>query len=134
MPRRVQIKVKSIMPGYCKGEALVLNRHISFFGEVDPETGCLKENLELCMANKVLVFKGSRGSTVGPYIVYALRKNNKHPICIIVEEVEPLLLAGCVLGEIPLYVVESINALKDESGKVVEVRVEDNGHYIYIYD
>ncbi|MEM1639187.1 MAG: DUF126 domain-containing protein [Desulfurococcaceae archaeon] len=132
MSPKAGIKVKPIVPGYCKGEVLLLNRFISFFGEVDPETSCLRENMEICVASKVLVFKGSRGSTVGPYIIYALKKNNKHPVCMIVEEAEPLLIAGCVLGEIPLYVVESINAL--ESGKIIEVKVEGNEYYIYAPD
>jgi len=126
-----RIKVKPIIPGNCRGVALVLDKYISFFGEIDPETGCLREDPGICLSGKVFIFKGSRGSTVGPYILYALRKHDNHPICIIAEEVEPLLIAGCVLSEIPLYLINSFNVLVDElNGKTVEVRVEGNEHYL----
>ncbi|MEM4481665.1 MAG: DUF126 domain-containing protein [Desulfurococcaceae archaeon] len=105
------IKVKTVVPGYCRGEPVLLNRYISFFGEVNPETGCLVGENNVCLPGKVLVFKGTRGSTVGPYIIYALKKNSKGPVCMIVEDLEPMLVAGCVLAEIPLYSTESIEAL-----------------------
>jgi len=101
----LRAKLRPVIPGVCKGELLIVDRYISFFGEVDPVTGCLKNTTDLCVGGKVLVFRGSRGSTVAPYILYALRKNSKAPTCMLVKEVEPMLVAGCVLGEIPLYVV-----------------------------
>ncbi|MEM0000053.1 MAG: DUF126 domain-containing protein [Desulfurococcaceae archaeon] len=120
----VRVRVKPIIPGECKGSLLILDRHISFFGEVDPETGCLKEgDIDICIDGKVLAFRGSRGSTVGPYVLYALKKNAKAPLCMLVEEVEPMLVAGCVLGDIPLYVVEPFSVLSGiPDGAHVEVR------------
>lgn len=113
--------MKPIVPGQCKGRLLALDKYISFFGEVDPETGCLREE-QVCFEGKVLAFRGSRGSTVGPYVLYALRKNSKNPVCMLVASVEPMLVVGCVLGEIPLYLVEDIDALLSvPSGTLVEV-------------
>lgn len=124
------IRLKPIISGDCKGELIVLDQYLSFFGEVDPETGCLRDIAEeLCISNKVLVFKGSRGSTVGPYIIYALKKNGKNPLCMIVKDIEPMLVAGCVIAEIPLYVIEDYNEIiKLPIGIYVEVR--DNGLYV----
>lgn len=103
-------RVKSIIEGECRGNILVLDKYISFFGEIDPETGCLRGE-STCISNKVLVFRGSRGSTVGPYVVYALKKNSKAPTCIIVSEIEPMLVVGCVIAEIPLYITDSFDKL-----------------------
>lgn len=103
-------KVKRVVDGECFGEPVVLNQYLSFFGEVDPAKGVVKTDAgEVGVAGKVLVFKGSRGSTVGSYIIYALRKNNVNPHCMIVKEVEPILIAGCVLAGIPLLVAEDFD-------------------------
>lgn len=83
-----------------------MDRYISFFGEVDPSRGVLKlGDRELDISGKALVMRGTRGSTVGSYIVYALRRHGKAPSCIIVKEAEPILIAGCVLADIPLFVI-----------------------------
>ncbi len=98
-----ELALKPLVPGECRGRVLILDQYLSFFGEVDPETGCIRGS-NICFPGRVLVFRGSRGSTVGPYIIYALKKNDKAPVCMIVEEAEPLLVAGCVLAGIPLYI------------------------------
>ncbi len=98
--------VKPIVPGPCSGEVVLVNGYISFFGEIDPERGCFIDSKNVCFHDKILVFKGTRGSTVAPYVIYALRRNNTAPRCILVAEVEPMLIAGCVLAEIPLFTVE----------------------------
>lgn len=118
------VEAKAIVPGYCEGAIVAYNGYISFFGEVDPQSGCLVEG-GVCITGKVLAFRGSRGSTVGPYIIYALSKNSKGPRCMVVEEVEPMLVAGCVLAGIPLYKVKSINSLLNlPTGSYVEIRGE----------
>ncbi len=109
-----KIKItKTIVDGDCSGEAVFIDRYISFFGEVNPREGIvLPERIPI--SGKVLVFRGSKGSTVGSYIIYALKYYGKHPICMIVYEAEPILIAGCILAEIPLFVV------KDEYEKLKE--------------
>lgn len=131
LPVEARIKVKPVVPGICKGEALVIDRYLSFFGEVDPETACLRDDPNVCIQGKVLVFRGSRGSTVGPYIIYALSRSDKKPVCMIAEEVEPMLIAGCVLGEIPLYkLISRSHELNRLSGRVVEVVKHGDEYFI----
>ncbi|MGC8982297.1 MAG: aconitase X swivel domain-containing protein [Desulfurococcaceae archaeon] len=120
MSAESMVKIKQIVPGICKGKLLLLERYVSFFGEVDPESGCLREE-NICVSNVVLAFKGTRGSTVAPYIIYALKKNGKSPICMLVEEAEPMLIAGCVVAEIPLYAVEDLSKLRGFAGCHVKV-------------
>jgi len=89
-----------------EGEALVTGQGISFFGGVDPKTGIVRERgHELCgadMTGKVLVFPKGKGSTVGSYVIYQLRKNGHAPAAIINVETETIIAAGCILAEIPL--------------------------------
>ncbi|MEM4663815.1 MAG: DUF126 domain-containing protein [Desulfurococcaceae archaeon] len=114
------VKVKAIVPGMCKGELIAVNKYVSFFGEVDPESGCLMED-HLCIPGSVFAFKGTRGSTVAPYVLYALKRKGKNPSCIIVEDVEPMLVTGCVIAEIPLYQVLDFDKLVHFNGWNVEV-------------
>lgn len=115
-----RITVDVVVPGPCSGRLVFLDRYISFFGEVDPETGCFREE-PTCIGNVVLAFRGTRGSTVAPYVVYALKKNEKAPVCMLVEEVEPMLVVGCVLADIPLYRVRNYRLLESLQDRLVEV-------------
>jgi len=89
-----------------EGEALVSSMGISFFGGVDPKTGVIREKgHDLCgqdITGKVLVFPKGKGSTVGSYVLYQLRKNGHAPAAIINRETEAIIATGCILAEIPL--------------------------------
>ena len=113
-------RVEPIVPGVCRGKLVVVNRYISFFGEVDPEKGLLKEE-SVSLKDAVLAFKGTRGSTVAPYILYAMSKSSNKIACILVEEAEPMLVTGCVLSEIPLYKITNLGMLLKLNGYYVEV-------------
>lgn len=89
-----------------EGYALVTAQGISFFGGVDPKTGEVREKgHELfgeSVAGRVLVFPKGKGSTVGSYVIYQLKKNGKAPAAIINAETEAIIAAGCILAEVPL--------------------------------
>ncbi|MDH7556910.1 MAG: aconitase X swivel domain-containing protein [Candidatus Methanosuratincola sp.] len=89
-----------------QGEALVTRQGISFFGGVDPATGIVREGGHELFGRdvtaKVLVFPKGKGSTVGSYVLYQLRKNGHAPAAIINVETEAIIAAGCILAEIPL--------------------------------
>ncbi len=89
-----------------EGEALVTRQGISFFGGVDPEMGVVRERgheiFGADMTGRVLVFPKGKGSTVGSYVLYQLRKNGHAPAAIINVETEAIIVAGCILAEIPL--------------------------------
>ena len=77
------LKGRKIYPGQVQGEALVTSMGISFFGGVDPESGIVVERgheLEgQSIAGKVLVFPTGKGSTVGSYTLYRLKRNGMAP-------------------------------------------------------
>ena len=96
---------RMIYPGQISGEALVSRLGISFFGGVDPESGIIMEaghDLQgQSIAGKVLVFPSGKGSTVGSYVLYRLKKSNHAPLAIINADCETIIAVGCIIAEIP---------------------------------
>ena len=105
-----------IFAGKAEGEALVTSMGISFFGGVDPETGIIVERgheLEgQCIAGRVLAFPTGKGSTVGSYTLYRLRKNGLAPAAILNVECETIIAVGCIIAEIPCVDHIQIDQLK----------------------
>ncbi len=114
---------RKISTGNAAGEALVTSMGISFFGGVDPETGCVVEKgheLEgKSIAGKVLVFPTGKGSTVGSYTLYRLKKAGLAPAAILNLEAETITAVGCIISDIPC--VDHIPVEKIETGMQVSV-------------
>ncbi len=101
----MKLQGRSIYTGCAEGEALVSQMGISFFGGVDPESGIVVErghDLEgQSVAGKVLVFPTGKGSTVGSYTLYRLKKAGLAPAAIVNAECETIIAVGCIIAEIP---------------------------------
>lgn len=109
---------RSIFPGMVKGQALVSQMGISFYGGVDPETGIITESGHdlqgQSMAGKILAFPSGKGSTVGSYILYRLKKNGHAPLAVVNAESETIIAVGCIIAEIPC--VDQVDLTKLETG------------------
>ncbi len=96
---------RKIYSGQAEGEALVTSMAISFFGGVDPETGVVVEHgheLEgQSISGRVLVFPTGKGSTVGSYTLYRLKRAGLAPVAIVNAECETITAVGCIIAEIP---------------------------------
>ncbi len=96
---------RKIYQGRAEGEALVSAMSISFFGGVDPETGIVVEKghplAGQSISGKILVFPTGKGSTVGSYTLYRLKKGGLAPLAIINAECETITAVGCIIAEIP---------------------------------
>jgi len=99
------VSCRKIAKGTATAEALVSSEPISFFGGVDPDSGIVVEKghpLEgRSIAGKVLVFPQGKGSTVGSYTLYRLKKNGKAPAAIINSECETIVAVGAIISGIP---------------------------------
>ncbi len=99
------LRGRKISPGSAVGEALVTPNGLSFFGGVDPQTGVVVEkghSLEgQSIGGKVLIFPTGKGSTVGSYTLYRLKKAGKAPVAILNVEAETITAVGCIIAEIP---------------------------------
>jgi predicted aconitase with swiveling domain len=100
----MKMQGRSIYPGVAQGEALVTSQAISFFGGIDPETGCVVERGHTLegqyIGGKVLVFPTGKGSTVGSYTLYRLKHNGHAPLAILNAECETITAVGCIIAEI----------------------------------
>ncbi|WP_455363959.1 DUF126 domain-containing protein [[Eubacterium] cellulosolvens] len=119
----MKLKGRTISQGKATGETLKTNQGISFFGGVDPDTGIITEKgheLEgKSIVGKILIFPTGKGSTVGSYTLYRLKKNGKSPAAIINRECETIVAVGCIISEIPC--IDKVDIDKIPSGANIEV-------------
>ncbi len=119
----MKIKGRKIYKGTVEAEAIVTNDAISFYGGVDPDTGKVVEvghELEgQSITGKVLVFPTGKGSTVGSYTMYRMKKNNMAPAAIVNEQIDTIIAVGCIISEIPC--VDKIDIKNIKSGQKIIV-------------
>ena len=63
--------------------------------------------------DKILVFPCGKGSTVGSYVIYGLKKNGVAPKGIINKETETIVATGVILAGIPCVDQIDIDKIKD---------------------
>jgi len=126
----IRLYGRGIVGGRAQGKAIVTSQPISFFGGLDPEKGTIIERgheLEgKKVTGKILVFPRGKGSTVGSYVIYAMKRRGKSPAAIVNIETEPIIAAGCVLANIPLIDKLNENPTKViKTGDLVEVLADE---------
>lgn len=91
--------------GSAGGEALVSETDLAL-SLIDPETGIVTQpSHPLCgtsVAGRVLVFPNGSGSSSGSYRLMHLSELGKAPAAIVNAQANAVVIAGSVLGEIPL--------------------------------
>ncbi len=119
----MELKGRIILKGIAEGEALTTTMPISFYGGVDPETSeILEKGHELQgkqIKGKILVFPNGKGSTVGSYTLYRLKKGGVAPAGIINRDCETVVAVGAIISEIPC--VDEIDISKIETGDTVRI-------------
>jgi predicted aconitase with swiveling domain len=121
----MEIRCHKVASGYARGPALVTKEPISFLGNVDPMTGMVvdpaHELFGRSVAGTVLIFPGGKGSTVGSYVIYQLKKRGLAPAAMINIRSEPIVAVGAIISGIPLVDRVPEEILELESGALVEV-------------
>ena len=121
----MELKGRIISKGRGEGEALATSQPISFYGGVDPNTGeVIEKGHELqgkTVKDRVLVFPTGKGSTVGSYTLYRMKKNGTAPAAIINRECETVVAVGAIISEIPC--ADQIDITQIKTGD--RVRVEN---------
>ena len=117
------MKGRTISPGKTEGVAIVSPEPIGFYGGIDIKTGIVIEKghpLEgKSVTGKILVFPSGKGSTVGSYVIYGLKKNGVAPSGIINKETETIVATGVILAGIPC--VDQIDIDKIEDGDMISL-------------
>ena len=121
----LEIKCHRVASGCASGPALVTREAISFLGNVDANTGMVvdpaHELFGQCIAGKVLIFPGGKGSTVGSYVIYQLKKRGLAPAAMINIRSEPIVAVGAIISGIPLVDRVDEEILQVKNGTLVEV-------------
>ena len=121
------MKGRMISPGKAEGVAIVTSEPIGFYGGIDSKTGIVIDKghpLEgKCIKDKILVFPCGKGSTVGSYVIYGLKKNGVAPRGIINEETETIVATGVILAGIPCVDKIDIKQIKD--GSIILLDADD---------
>jgi predicted aconitase with swiveling domain len=120
---KMKLQGRKIYKGNVEAEAIVTKDGISFYGGVDPDTGKVVEvghELEgQSITGKVLIFPTGKGSTVGSYTMYRMKKNSMAPAAIVNKEVDTIVAVGCIISEIPCVDKIDINNIKTGQKVVV---------------
>lgn len=118
------MKGRVIYPGKTEGIAIVSKEPIGFYGGLDIKTGIVIEKghpLEgKNVTNKILVFPCGKGSTVGSYVIYGLKKNGVGPKGIINKETETIVATGVILAGIPCVDQIDIEKIKDGDAVILD--------------
>ena len=119
----MKLEGRKIYKGIAKGKAIVTKSGISFYGGVDPDTGKVVEvghELEgKSITGKILVFPSGKGSTVGSYTMYRMKKNNTSPVAIVNEQIDTIIAVGCIISEIPCVDMIDISNIKNGQKLIV---------------
>lgn len=103
---KIVLKGRKIIGGRAEGEAVVSKEPVSFLGGVNPDRGTVVErghDVEgQCITGKIFVFPHGKGSTGGPYIIYAMAKRKTAPAAMINIQAEPIIAVGAAMGNIPM--------------------------------
>jgi hypothetical protein len=131
----MKIRGRGISKGIATGKALISKQRISLLGAIDPVTGLIIDPaLDICgqsIANRILVFPGGKGSTVGSYVLYQLKKHGKSPYAIVNRRADTIVAVGAIIAEIPA--VDSLEIDPIEGGLIEngeEVLVNGTEGYI----
>lgn len=125
---------RTLIPGSAEAEALVLAEPVSFWGGIDAATGRVIDrshpDLGACIAGRVLVMAGGRGSSSASSILAEALRRGTAPAAILLAETDPILTVGALVAQ-ELYglscpiVVGLIDGIA--SGDLLRVEAEEGG-------
>lgn len=99
----LQIEGRALAHGSAAGEALVLRGPLSFWGGVDSENGTIIDrshpDLGACVAGRVLVMPGGRGSSSSSSVLAETLRRGTGPVALVLSTPDPILTVGALVAE-----------------------------------
>lgn len=115
---------RRVVGGRAEGAVLASPKPLSFLGGVDPDTGAVRDPGSPIagerMGGRILALPHAKGSTVGSYVLYGLRRKGAAPSAILVERAETILAVGAVLGDVPLVDRLPVDVLRTNDRATVD--------------
>src|SRR5262245_1633033 len=122
---------RTLVAGIARGEVLVLDEPLSFWGGIDPATGEVIDvrhpQRGVNVSGRVLVMAFGRGSSSSSSVLAECMRAGTAPAAIVLTEPDPILALGAIVARelygrtIPIVVVAETAAT---TGDVVSVRAE----------
>ena len=125
-------KAKKISAGMASGPALVIKERLALRGFVNLEQGTFTvgELEGASIAGAVLIFSSSKGSTLWSMTLDATCRFGNAPAAIINSKIDPFVVLGCVLQDIPLVQVDDLSIFDNvKNGETVTVDA-DSGEVV----
>ena len=83
------------------------------------ELNCYKVFIGIDSGDPITLKTAGKGSTVGSYALYRLKKNNVAPLAMINKECEPIVAVGAIISDIPC--VDKIDITQINTGDLIEI-------------
>lgn len=133
------IGLRSLQNITIEGEALVTDSPITFLGFVNKETGeIVEKEHELygkSIKDKIFVFPRGIGSTVAPYVLINLKRNNSAPLAIINRESDSGTVAGASASRIPMvYRLDKDPIVNIKTGQKLKITISNGQANIEVLD
>lgn len=120
----MKIKAKGIGHGRAESSVIVSQLPISFLGGVDPAKGAVVEASSdikgKSFAGKILAFPHGKGSTVGSYVIFQLKKSGTAPAAILNHKAEAIIATGAILAGIPMLTGIPVEILKEGDKAIID--------------
>ena len=120
----MMIRTKGIGHGRAEGVVVQTQMPISFLGGVDPTKGCvIEEGSDIkgeSFAGKILSFPHGKGSTVGSYVIFQLKKAGTAPAAMLNHKAEAIVATGAILAGIPMLSGIPTNILRTGDKAIID--------------
>ncbi len=132
----MRIGCRKVSRGKAQGEAMISKEPLSFLGGIDTKTGVVIEKGHPfeghSIAGKVLFFPKGKGSTVGAYVIYQLKKAGVAPAAIVCKKADAMVASGAIIAGIPMVHRAEQSASKITDGTAVIVNADEE--YLEVAD
>ena len=95
-------EARALVPGEARGEALVLDEPLSFWGGMDPATGEVIDvrhpQRSANVAGRVLVMPSGRGSSSSSSVLAEAIRAGTAPAALVLAEPDPILALGAIVA------------------------------------
>jgi len=107
---------RRVVGGRADGTVLAAEKPLSLLGGVDAATGAVLDPESPIrgerVGGRILAVPHGKGSTVGSYVLYALRKHGVAPAAILAAKAETILAVGAVISDVPMVDRIPVDALR----------------------
>jgi len=97
------LRTTVLNPGQCRAKALVLDEPLSFWGGFDPIHGTIIDRHHpqrgVCVAGKVLVMPGSRGSAGTPAAIAEAIRRGIGPVAVLLGSADVNIAIGAMVAD-----------------------------------